>query len=114
MKKYIKLADNDRGVTHAEIRVYYDLGGYNLATYKEEARGYYLTILPIKREDKGGYILNTFEAFSGLKLCLQIVNRKSAKIEKQVIDKVLSNIEQLVNFALQDTGLEVDSWDLTN
>lgn len=112
MKKYIKLAENDKGMTHAEISVYYNLGGYNLATYKEEARGYYLMILPIKREDKGGYILNTFEGFSGLKLCLQTVNRKSAKAEREAIDKVLSNIEQLVNFALQDTDFKVDSWEL--
>lgn len=107
MKKYIRLKENNQNVNNVEIEVYYNLGGSNIFTGKTEARGYYLRILPVNIEDKDGYNLITFGAFTGLKLCLKTVKRKSAKAEQEAIEKVLSNLENLVKFALQNTGLEI-------
>lgn len=48
MKKYLSVQGND--VNCLKIEVYYHLGGINYFTYKDEQRGYYLSISPINKK----------------------------------------------------------------
>ena len=66
--------------THIRVQVYYDLGGMNYATYKTEARGYYLSLTPVTltREDRG-VTMERFAAFSGSKFLLEETKRTNAK-----------------------------------
>lgn len=63
------------GCTHIEASVYYSLGGMNYFTYKQEQRGYYISIVPVTRER--GMI--SFTAFTGRKGCCLPAKRQSAK-----------------------------------
>ena len=51
MKKYIEIK-NAPGITHLKIELYYDLGGYNCFTGKNEPRAYYLSVTPVERSDR--------------------------------------------------------------
>jgi hypothetical protein len=52
-------------VTHLKVAVYYSKDGLNYATYKEEPKGYWLSVTPVKREVQGDYIIETMTGFSG-------------------------------------------------
>lgn len=77
MKKYIKIEGKN---TELKIEVYYHKGGLNYFTYKNEPRGYYVSVLPveIQRMDNG-IVMESFAAFSGIKSFLKEVSRKSNK-----------------------------------
>ena len=49
MKKYIPMKEDGQFL---KVETYYSKGGYNVFTYKEETRGYYLSIVPVKRASK--------------------------------------------------------------
>ena len=70
----------------------YDLGGYNWATYKPKPRGYYLHIQPMEIEGN----MVTFGAFTGYKMIIHEVDRKSAKGYKEGIRKVVEEQNTLV------------------
>lgn len=82
MKKYIELKQNNTA-THLKVEVYYKLGGINYCTYKQEPRGYYLSVSPVTLERGPGYTMETYRAFSGVKQILKTVTRKSAKAEAE-------------------------------
>lgn len=77
MKEYIPYDAN--GYTHLEICLYYSVGGRNVFTGREEQRGYYLSVAPVKRER--GMI--SFTAFTGKKICILPCQRKSEKKKEE-------------------------------
>ena len=81
MKKYIPVSGNN-DVTHLRVELAYDIGGYNMMTYRPKPRGYYLTVVPVKREERYGCMMESFTAFTGYRQLLREVTRKSAKAEK--------------------------------
>ena len=81
MKKYIHVSGNN-DVTHIRIDIDYDLGGYSYTTYRPKPRGYYLSVVPVKREERYGFMMESFTAFTGYRQLLREVTRKSAKAEK--------------------------------
>jgi len=81
MKKYIPVSGNN-DVTHIRIDIDYDLGGYSMLSYTPKPRGYYLSVVPVKREERYGCMMESFTAFSGYRQLLKEVTRKSAKAEK--------------------------------
>ena len=44
-KRYIHIEDNK----YLKVQVYYDLGGMNYFTGKQESRGYYIMVKPIEK-----------------------------------------------------------------
>ena len=80
MKKYIPVSGNN-DVTHLRVELAYDIGGYNMMTYRPKPRGYYLTVVPVKREERYGCMMESFAAFSGYRQLMKEVTRKSAKAE---------------------------------
>lgn len=87
MKKYLSIDGN--GVNCLKIEVYYHLGGINYFTCKEEKRGYYLSISPI---DKRGNT-ESYTAFSGIKILLLEVKRKSNKSYNEAL-KLSKDLEE--------------------
>lgn len=101
MKKYLKLKGNSRGFTDLEVEVYYDLGSDGLCSRE---RGYYLRVLPVKRDG----VWLSFEAYSGLSMLLKIVKRKSNKALEEA-ERIAEDKEMLlVSYICNKNGLELE------
>lgn len=104
MKRYLKLRENPSKATHLKIETYYHLGGFSYWTYKQEQRGYYLSVIPVERGNgMEGYI-----AFSGIKQCIKPVSRKSKKAETEAESLVGEYLENLINYVLAKNNLELE------
>lgn len=99
MKNYELIKDD----LNIKTEVYYNKGGMNYYTSRNEERGYYLSVCPVRRTQIGNVISESYTAFSGVKTLILPVKRQSDKAynlavemakEKQAIlrDKI---IEQL-------------------
>ena len=80
---------NNKDANVLKIEIYYDLGGPNLFTYKNEKRGYYFSLTPVKVE--GAW--ESYTAFSGSKTCIEEASRKS----KKKFEEVCKRMDQLIN-----------------
>lgn len=67
--------EEDDVTTHIKCAVYYSKGGVNYFTYRNEQRGYYMSVTPVKREN--GW--EQYVAFTGSKTCIHPVERQSKK-----------------------------------
>lgn len=92
-----------------EVELYYHKGGLNVFTYKQEARGYYVRVCPV--EVKGNMV--SFVAFSGTKVCVLEVSRKSAKAEREAVAMVNNDCAELLSHLVKQiahkNNLEVES-----
>lgn len=89
-----------------EVELYYSKGGYNVFTYKNESRGYYVRVCPVKVERN----MVSFIAFSGMKLCVYECSRKSAKAEREAIaaaNEYGDLVERMIHQIAAKNGLEV-------
>lgn len=107
MKKFLELNDNSMKATHLKIEVYYSLGGYNCFTHKTEARGYYLSVSPVERSTREGITFESYTAFSGVKICLLEVSRKSKKAEEKARELSTEKEPELIAYICGRHGLEV-------
>lgn len=89
--------------THLKVELYYSLGGTNVFTYKDEPRGYYLSVSPVSR--KGNW--ETYVAFTGLKQCILSVKRQTPKKAQEALSKMNDYLQPLIDKVLQDTGLQL-------
>ena len=89
--------------THLKVELYYSLGGLNVFTYKDEPRGYYLSVSPVAR--KGNW--ETFAAFTGLKQCILPVKRQTPKKAQEALSKMNDYLQPLIDKVLRDTGLQL-------
>ena len=80
--------------THLRIDLYYDLGGYNVFTYKTDPRGYYASFLPVKREVHTHYTSESFVGFSGFKVLLKEVTRQSKKARTEALEEFIADLPQ--------------------
>lgn len=96
-------------VTHLRVEVYYSLGGYNLFTYKQEPRGYYLSVSPVGRSERGGVVMESYQAFSGTKQLILPVNRQSGKRMEEALRLAEELKETLIAHVLQDNDLRLAS-----
>ena len=71
--------------TEVEVKVRYSLGGINYFNGETEARGYWVNVTPVIREDRlgTGFSSIRFTLFSGFKVLLKEVGRKSKKAEAE-------------------------------
>ena len=93
MKKYIKVQENEKNITDISIEIYYHKGGDNFIRFKQ--RGYYISVMPVTRENRGGVILETYGAFTGITQCIKPVDRKSARGEQEAQQRA-AQIEQII------------------
>lgn len=106
MKKYIELKEN-KNANALKIDVYYVLGGYNCFTHKTEARGYYLSASPVQRYERDGVAFESYTAFSGAKLLLLEVSRKSKKAEAEAERIAAEKEKELIKYVCINNNLEV-------
>ena len=110
MKKYIAVKPNKGNITHLRVDLDYQLGGMNVFTYKREPRGYYLSVCPVERENRGnGVVMESFTAFTGTKMLVKEVTRKSAKAEREAEDYAATRERELIDYILAKHGLELES-----
>ncbi|MGG4105187.1 hypothetical protein AAXB25_14820 [Paenibacillus lautus] len=89
-----------------EVKVSYSLGGINWATGKQEARGYYLHVQPYTSEQREGYSMRTVTGFSGVKMLLLEVGRKSKNKLHEAVSMVTDEmIEEMVSYCKFDKQL---------
>ena len=104
MKKYIPMKEDGQFL---KVETYYSKGGYNVFTYKEETRGYYLSIVPVERQSRDGYTMESFMAFSGLKKCLVPVKRASKKAEAEAEEFAEDMLDDFVAMFCRNRGIEL-------
>lgn len=104
MKYYIGLKKND-AATHLRVEMYYNIGGMNYFTGRQERRGYYLSISPVTRNG----IMESFTAYSGVKFLLKEVSRKSAKAEKQAEDLATELAPDYIDIVCRRNGVELEA-----
>ena len=74
-----------------EVKVYYDLGGYNWFTSQPKKRGYYVSVSPL--EVNGNFV--SYQGFSGTYMLLNEVKRQSKKGEEEAL-KLFDEKKQIV------------------
>ena len=102
MKKYFKTTMAD--ATDLKVDVYYHKGGYNLFTHEPERRGIYFSISPVKRDG----IWESYTAFSGSKICVKELKRKSDKSLNEVVSKIEPIVEEVVR--MYENGFQRDAF----
>lgn len=108
MKKYIEVKENPAKVTHLKIELYYDLGGINYFTGREENRGYYLSVSPVEIGMRdGGITSERYTAFTGIKQNIKQVTRKSAKAEAEAEKLAADAMDNLIDYVCRKNGLEI-------
>ncbi len=100
MTEYIKTKEGENKFLRCEL--YYSLGGYNCFTYKSEPRGYYVSVTPVEREQRNGYTMESVTAFSGVKVLVCEVNRKSKKSEAEALAKYEETKNRIINSRFTD------------
>lgn len=95
IKRLYKVKNNPN-VTHLKAEIYYNLGGMNYFTSRTEARGYYMSISPVKRENRGGCVMESYTAFTGLKQLVVPVQRKSKKKMEEAVAYFEEHIKEFM------------------
>lgn len=103
--KYVK-AEGPK-VSHLRIDLYYDLGGYNVFTYRNDSRGYYLSVTPVERCDRGGYVTESQTLFRGNKILLKEVARKGAGVAKEAEKIAMTRLDELVNYVCTKENIKL-------
>lgn len=94
-------------ITHLRVEVYYSLGGYNLFTYKQEPRGYYLSVSPVGSLESGNTAVKSYRLFPGTKQLILPVNRQSPKRMTEALELAEQHKPKLIEYVLQKEGLEL-------
>ena len=88
---------------YLKCQVYYSLGGVNYFTYKNEQRGYYVSLTPVTRE-RG---FESFTAFTGGKFCIVPAARQSKKREEEAITLFNNNLSRYIREYMPDIDVEM-------
>jgi hypothetical protein len=60
--------------------LFYSKGGLNYFSYKNEDRGYYLSVKAVEQKKGEGYVVESYVLFNGVKSLVQTANRFSQKV----------------------------------
>ena len=108
-KRILKMHDvtsDHSEATHVKVQLYYSKGGMNYFTGKAEARGYYVSVSPVKIEVRDGWRSETTSAFSGIKECVREVSRFNQKqFDELVPDPDV--VEKLLRYVLRKNAITI-------
>lgn len=96
--RYVAIEPKEDGCNYIKQQLYYSKGGPNMFTYKNEQRGYYISVTPVKRED----YFESFTAFAGYKKLIHPVARQSAKAEQIALGMFDENVEEIMATCFSD------------
>lgn len=105
LKEYINAEGKD--VNKLRITVYYSLGGVNYATYKQESRGYYLSVTPVNIEDKGYCVCESQTMFTGIKKLIKPVSRQSKKAADEALELAKESRQELIDYVCHQEGVKL-------
>lgn len=108
IKKYYLPIKNNEQANNLKIEIYYDKGGYNYFTSRQERRGYYVSVIPVERINHGAYCSEKMVAFSGYKQLLKEVARKSNKAAQEVLEQCESIINAMIDTLCNNNGFELE------
>ena len=94
MKQYQAFKDQ----TELKIEIYYNKGGMNYYTSRAEKRGYYISVCPVIRTQIGNITTEQYTAFSGVKMLLKEVARKSDKAYNEAVELGKIKMDELINY----------------
>ena len=107
-KKYIPVRSKTTSkVNNLKLEVYYSLGGINYFTYKNEPRGYYLSVSPVERVQHDGYVTESVVLFSGIKKLVKEVAKSGKKHAEDAITISKNYWHELIDYVCQHEELEV-------
>ena len=108
-KKYIPVKSNNSNsnINHIKLEVYYSLGGMNYFTYRNEDRGYYVSVTPVERVNHGDYFTESVLLGSGVKKLIKPVYRKSDKAADDAVTVSKNYWHDLIMYVCDDDNLEV-------
>lgn len=86
-----------------EVKVYYDLGGYNYFTSSPKKRGYYISVSPL--EVGGGFV--RYQGFSGTYMLLNEVKRQSKKGEEEALRLLKEKEKMVVDYICNQHGIKL-------
>ena len=94
-KKYLPTT----GTTELKVEVYYSLGGFNLGTYRDDPRGYWLSVTPVNHSEQNGVRYESVVLGSGLKKFLKETksDRRGGKAEREAVELAKQFEAELVN-----------------
>lgn len=100
-KEYIK---KENFAKELKVEVYYDKGGMNYFSGDKEKRGYYLSVTPVSvtRRENGSVAWEETAAFTGTKMLLKEVNRRSKKRSEKALEIAETKKEELINYVIED------------
>lgn len=107
IKKYYLPIKNNVSVNNLKIEIYYDKGGYNYFTYRQERRGYYVSVTPVERINHGAYYSEKMVAFTGYKQLVKEVARKSNKAAQEALQQSENVINAIVDLLCKQCGFEL-------
>lgn len=113
MKKSFYLVPNNKNRENSlDIEVAYELGGINWYNGQNNARGYYLRVIPsetrINDDGKGGSLVSVTEILGkGFKFLLLPVSRCSKKSEKAAEELALEKLRWLVDKTCNEYELQL-------
>jgi len=100
-KEYIKKEGFPKEL---KIQVYYDKGGWNYFSGDKEKRSYYLSVthVHVNRRENGSIMSVETTAFSGTKMLIKEVNRRSKKRSQEALEIAEDKKEELIEYVIAD------------
>lgn len=94
------------GTNCLKVELYYNLGGMNYFTYKTDRRGYYLSVTPVDRSDRGtGFMCESVTLGTGVKMLIKEVQRQSKKATDEAITISKNYWHKLIDYVCQAEGI---------
>lgn len=103
--QYRKVKNPTTDCNYIKCELYYHLGGQNFFTYKNEGRGYYLSVSPVYRN---GYT-ESYIAFSGKKMLVKEVARQNKKAQAEAEEFFKENIERYIKMICPEYECEEET-----
>ena len=89
MERFFKVKENKERVNTMVVKLYYRRDrGYSYWDGHRQERGYLLSITPTVIKECDGYTIYSTIGRSGVNIMLREVNRKSAKVERELLEEL--------------------------
>ena len=106
MKMYIPV-EGKSDVNCIKVHTFYDLGGMSYFTGKPSKRGYYVSCIPMFREEKNGYATESTTLGSGYKQLCKEVTRQTKKAAAEADEIAEKLYEAIVQRICREEGLTI-------
>ena len=90
-----------------KVNLFYSKGGVNYFNYKNEERGYYLSVKAVEQRQEVGYVVESYVAFNGVKQFIKTAKRFSKSIlDELALKNYDSTIAHFIKY-IEDRNLQL-------